>query len=109
MYMYHNTHTPQINYLFHFLLSFYVDPFMKKVHLSTSLVNICKNRFFSSQIDFLKGSGFNVLCFPFQVFMLTIDIRTYVFGYMFFLDTTNSLSRLLSNGMLLLTVLVKYE
>ena len=101
------THT-QINYLFHFLLSFYVDPFMKNVHLST-LVNICKNRFFPSRIDFLKGSGFNVLCFLFQVFMLTIDICTYVFGYIFFLDTTNSLSRLLSNRMLLLTVLVKCE
>ena len=82
---------------------------MKNVHLSTSLVNICKNRYFPSRINFLKGSGFNVLCFSFQVFMLTIDICTYVFGYIFFIDTTNSLSRLLSNGMLLLTVLVKYE
>ena len=73
------------------------------------MVNKCKNRFFSSQMDFLKGPGFNVLCFPFQVFMLTIDISTYVFGYVFFLDTTNSLSRLSSHRMLLLTVLIKSE
>lgn len=77
------------------------------IHLSTYLINTYKNSFFILN-DLSKGSKFNVLYFTLWVFILAIDVHMYTFVYLF-LDTTNSLSRLLSNGMLLLAVLVKYE